>query len=688
MDDASFEFEFIETEIDNSNIPTGINLTIDSSGYLLGDTISLESQLIDGTSGQLIEIDVKDSSGNTVEIQSLNTDNSGSISLSFMAQESWKPGTYTITASEGSPLWDYSTSESIQILKPLPEIIISPTLTTTESGDEIETYKAGDIGYFSTSLLSESASNVLVTVNVVDAEDTTLGVAFFKSIIGKGDSKVVLGFKIPEDAADGVAKIYVNTYTDWPDKGGRPISSELLSEVNIEGIVEETKTSNLLNQNNTESITTQIESEVKRTIPTLPDNIIPNLSSMADITQVAMSGTGNLISYSLPTATGGEITFAPKCTPKSNSIFPIGSTQVTCTAKNKVGNIGMTSFMVTVNPIVKITNQTLSLNVGKMSYTNQEPIFVTGFIEKITGQPLTLFIKDPLDNLVSIEQITPKLSGKYNVVLSSNNLWGTGGAYLINATYGNVNAIDSFDFELISMESVLNISEPLSLSVSTDDSAYVLGSPVEINLELSGADSGEPILLEILDPQNKQVLLLSLNTDSSGMANIVYQLESNQNPGIYSITATSSDWNFKSSESFTAIAQIPDLNIGDISSTNQNGIDVDSFEIGNMGYFQTPIISKSVSNVLITVNILDSQKTPLGIAYYDSQIIDDAFDIVLGLQIPEDATPGMATVYVNTYTDWPENGGVQILSEQITYIDIKPNSSSNLIVSTNSTGGT
>ena len=284
--------------------------------------------------------------------------------------------------------------------------------------------------------------------------------------------------------------------------------------------------------------------------------------------------------------------------------------------------------------------------------------------------------------------IRDRLSGKYNVVLSSNNLWGTGGAYLINATYGNVNAIDSFDFELISMESVLNISEPLSLSVSTDDSAYVLGSPVEINLELSGADSGEPILLEILDPQNKQVLLLSLNTDSSGMANIVYQLESNQNPGIYSITATSSDWNFKSSESFTAIAQIPDLNIGDISSTNQNGIDVDSFEIGNMGYFQTPIISKSVSNVLITVNILDSQKTPLGIAYYDSQIIDDAFDIVLGLQIPEDATPGMATVYVNTYTDWPENGGVQILSEQITYIDIKPNSSSNLIVSTNSTGGT
>ena len=177
VDDASFEFEFMETEIDNSNTPTGINLTIDTLGYLIGDTISLKSQLIDGTSGQLIEIDVKDSSGNIVEIQSLNTDNSGSISLSFMAQESWEPGTYIITASDGSPLWDYSTSESIQILQPLPEITISPTITTTESGDEIESYKAGDIGYFSTSLLSESTSDVLVTINVVDAEDTTLGLS-------------------------------------------------------------------------------------------------------------------------------------------------------------------------------------------------------------------------------------------------------------------------------------------------------------------------------------------------------------------------------------------------------------------------------------------------------------------------------------------------------------------------------
>ena len=171
------------------------------------------------------------------------------------------------------------------------------------------------------------------------------------------------------------------------------------------------------------------------------------------------------------------------------------------------------------------------------------------------------------------------------------------------------------------------------------------------------------------------------------MADIVYQLESTQDNGIYSIIASSSDWNFKNSATFTAIAQIPDMDIGDVTSTNQNGTTVNSFEIGDMGYFQTPIISNSVSDVLITVNIFDAENIPLGLAYFDSQVMDDSFDIVLGLQIPENASPGVATVYVNTYTDWPDKGGVSVLEQQISYIDIKPSSTTNLTVSTNSTGG-
>jgi hypothetical protein len=183
------------------------------------------------------------------------------------------------------------------------------------------------------------------------------------------------------------------------------------------------------------------------------------------------------------------------------------------------------------------------------------------------------------------------------------------------------------------------------------------------------------------------VLLQSLNTDSDGNASISYQLESTYDSGIYSVIAISKspDWDFITTETFVTIAQIPDITIGDVVSTLQDGTEINSFESGDMGYFQTPIISNSTSNVLIAVNIFDVENTPLGLAYFNSKVMEDTFDIVLGLQIPDNITPGLATVYINTYTDWTDKGGVPILEEQVSFIEIKSSSTPNLILPTNST---
>jgi len=88
---------------------------------------------------------------------------------------------------------------------------------------------------------------------------------------------------------------------------------------------------------------------------------------------------------------------------------------------------------------------------------------------------------------------------------------------------------------------------------------------------------------------------------------------------------------------------------------------------------------------LISVNIFDVENTPLGLAHFNSKVVDDTFDIVLGLQIPEDTVPGLATVYINTYTDWPNEGGVPILQEKVSFIDIASSSVTDLVLPTNST---
>jgi len=318
-------------------------------------------------------------------------------------------------------------------------------------------------------------------------------------------------------------------------------------------------------------------------------------------------------------------------------------------------------------------------------YNNLEPLFVTGSVGKITEDSINLEVYDELNHLISIEQTTPKESGVYNTIITSNELWSISGEYTIIAKYDDASAQDTFEFKLVEVEEIISEQIPTELYVSTDNSAYILGDDVFIEMQLVGAGAGESILLEVRDSQNDQVLLQSLNTDSDGNASISYQLESTYDSGIYSVIVASANWDFITTETFVAVAQIPDITIGDVVSTLQDGTEVDSFESGDIGYFQTPIISNSTSNVLIAVNIFDVENTPLGLAYFNSKVVDDTFDIVLGLQIPENVTPGLATVYINTYTDWPNEGGVPILEEQVSFIEISPLSVSDLTLSTNPT---
>ena len=134
----------------------------------------------------------------------------------------------------------------------------------------------------------------------------------------------------------------------------------------------------------------------------IPENIIPTLSFVSNVMLPASSASGAIVNYNSPTATGGIISTDVSCTPPSGNLFPIGSTQVTCTATNEVGNTGMTSFMVTINPIPQVNDQTVTILVGKDSYNNQEPLFVTGSVGTVTGDPINIEVRDMSNKLVGI----------------------------------------------------------------------------------------------------------------------------------------------------------------------------------------------------------------------------------------------------------------------------------------------
>ncbi|MDD3007131.1 MAG: HYR domain-containing protein, partial [Candidatus Pacebacteria bacterium] len=83
---------------------------------------------------------------------------------------------------------------------------------------------------------------------------------------------------------------------------------------------------------------------------TVQDTTGPEFGDMPVIDPVEATGpSGAVVSYTTPIATDavdGDITAT--CAPESGSIFPLGTTTVTCTATDSYGNSGENSFTVTV----------------------------------------------------------------------------------------------------------------------------------------------------------------------------------------------------------------------------------------------------------------------------------------------------------------------------------------------------
>ncbi|MFD0599290.1 HYR domain-containing protein [Catellatospora coxensis] len=82
---------------------------------------------------------------------------------------------------------------------------------------------------------------------------------------------------------------------------------------------------------------------------TVQDTQAPVLAVPADITAEATSGEGADVTYPAPSAqdaVDGAVT--PACAPASGSSFPLGATEVTCTATDSAHNTATATFAVTV----------------------------------------------------------------------------------------------------------------------------------------------------------------------------------------------------------------------------------------------------------------------------------------------------------------------------------------------------
>jgi hypothetical protein len=79
------------------------------------------------------------------------------------------------------------------------------------------------------------------------------------------------------------------------------------------------------------------------------DTTAPVLNPMPNIAVPATSPNGAVVSYTVTANDTVDGAVATTCAPASGSMFPVGDTQVNCTATDKAGNPASGSFVVTVN---------------------------------------------------------------------------------------------------------------------------------------------------------------------------------------------------------------------------------------------------------------------------------------------------------------------------------------------------
>jgi hypothetical protein len=166
---------------------------------------------------------------------------------------------------------------------------------------------------------------------------------------------------------------------------------------------------------------------------TVQDTTGPQVTVPTDVIATATSAGGAVVTYPSPTATDlvdGKV--ATTCDKASGSVFPLGLTKVTCTAKDKTGNSGSASFMVTVTVPWSNVLQPVNANGSstfKLGSTVPVKFALTGSAAGVTDLPARLFYTRLGDSTaVETEAVSTAKATTGNLVRYDP----TGGQYIFN----------------------------------------------------------------------------------------------------------------------------------------------------------------------------------------------------------------------------------------------------------------
>ena len=198
----------------------------------------------------------------------------------------------------------------------------------------------------------------------------------------------------------------------------------------------------------------------------------------------------------------------------------------------------------------------------------------------------------------------------------------------------------------------------------TNDSIFDLGEIVDLSVKANGFSGTKTFAVDVTDPRGNSVVTRGIDLSPGIDGSIKFKLSENFKAGTYTATATILDNGQTVTETsyFKIKSQFNSFSISGVSATDQQG-NPSTLESGEMGFIKVNLKSSKLISTLVTVNLFDSELTSMGIGSVKTNLSSGNSEIILSFMIPDDAAIGPADIYVNSFSDWPSNGGIALTSE-------------------------
>ncbi|QLH06062.1 PEFG-CTERM sorting domain-containing protein [Nitrosopumilus ureiphilus] len=167
-----------------------------------------------------------------------------------------------------------------------------------------------------------------------------------------------------------------------------------------------------------------------------------------------------------------------------------------------IASIGMAPAFGQIQNLIVVTTD-------KSSYSEGEIILVTGEVKDLySGTPVSVIVKAPNGNLVSIAQVTVGVDKKFSTEITAGGaLMKAEGSYTITVQYGTENRSAEATFEFGGSTTI----PPKGDSNVTDKTVAIPGSSDLIGYEITGGK-----LLSIIPDVESNSLIVSIDATSDG----------------------------------------------------------------------------------------------------------------------------------------------------------------------------